>query len=127
METVEFFCNKIQPNIVVNEVSLNIDSIVNDSTSDNIARAVYMILHAVVWFDDRMGLQILLLDIEINALQKLSFAQYACYMVTYKMLLFISITSLSISSTSKISESSIQKLVIKLVIYHLKIEPMNLI
>ena len=81
METVdlEFFCNKIQPNIVVNEVSLNIESIVNDSTSDTIAHAVYMILYVIVWFDDRMGLQILLLDIEIiHALQKLSFAQYAC-------------------------------------------------
>ena len=84
--------------------------IVNDSTSDTIARAVYMILHVIMWFDDRMGLQILLLDIEINALQKLSFAQYACYTVTYEMLLFISITSLSISSTAKISEASIQEL-----------------
>ena len=36
-------------------------------------------LYVIVWFDDRMGLQILMLDIEINALQKLSFAQYACY------------------------------------------------
>ena len=74
-----------------------------------------------------MGLQILQLDIEIDALQKLSFAQYACYTVTYKMLLFINITSLSISSTAKISESSIQELVIQLVIYHLKIEPTNLV
>ena len=48
VETVEFFCNKIQSNIVVNEVSLSVESIVNDSTSDTIACAVYMILHVVV-------------------------------------------------------------------------------